>query len=117
MLRWIEIALPVLSALAAGVWILRRRALARRELLSRPDAQQIAAMIQRLSDYCCSGQSAREKASDFEVVANGEECRGCGSLIYGTALRLPHLPGFHCSLECVKGHLASLDIPARQAAS
>lgn len=117
MLRWIEILLPFFSGLAGSVWILRRRARIKRELLARPDRKQIAAMIQRLSDYCRSGAPAAEEAGDFEILANGEECQGCGSLIYGRAFRLPHLPGYHCSVECLKVHLASLDIPAEQAAS
>ena len=107
---------PVFSGFAAGVWMLRRARM-KRELMSRPDAKQIAAMIQRLGDYCSNCAPAGEGTNDFQIISHGEECRGCGSLIYGTAFRLPHLPGYHCSVECVKAHLASLDIPAAQAAS
>lgn len=113
MVRLLAASVPVVCGLAGSLWILRRRARIGREQARDAELKRIAAIIQRLGTYCGAGadQGAGEEVNDFTVVANGEECQGCGSLIYGKAFHLPRLPGYHCSVECVKAHLASLDIP------
>jgi hypothetical protein len=89
----------------------------KREHGHQAELERISTVLQRLSDYRAAEETAHEETENFVVPANGEACQGCGSVINGEAFQLPRLPGYHCSLACIKAHLSSLDISDQRASA
>lgn len=111
------VSLPLL--VGVGVWVLtcslRRRNRIEEEFRREWELRRHAAIIRGLSNHVGRVQGAEEGTIDFKVAAHGEPCGGCGVQIYGEAFRLPHLSGYHCSVECVKAHLSAGNIGPRKA--